>query len=478
MRTFLLISALLISVACGGPEADWVYGTWTEELSGETVEFGRDKTVRWFGGVEGSFSFERNDDALCRFSRCRDGVLVINVDGQSFRVGYDVNGYSDPWTLQFKNRGGLGIADHSVLGSTNHMLNLRRNPTRSGAYAPAGFSRDDSGLGRLYSSVSRAHVVNGVTLGVFYGRTYSMARYSPQNSKWIPLTNAPSGVSVASLAMGLDFGDQLMISETGDGYYSLDAGLSWQAMPTLDAAGENVSIQGRYLGQDVYKVVTEPVGEGENYGDRARPRWLYRINLSSGNPTWEKTFDFPASLSSDSHYLELYSNENRGELYVIALPVRDSGATPRFFVSNDRGVSFSERTIDASITRIEKAFGYDAGLVFSSTNIETNESSFYWYNTAQDTWTEHRFAPAESPVSTYFQVLNNQAVSFKSDCVFASPFGEPGPCALKSLSESGEVSTLFELSEVVGQGFQTPSVKVVKNDVFLSALTVWRLTQP
>ena len=114
-RSIPPIAALLLLVAaCSGPEADWVYGSWTEELSGQTIEFGEDKKVRWFNGVEGTFSFAKNDELLC-LNRCPDGILVISVDGQTFRTPFRTNSDFTDWAMEFQNRGGVGRPTLDVL---------------------------------------------------------------------------------------------------------------------------------------------------------------------------------------------------------------------------------------------------------------------------------------------------------------------------------------------------------------------------
>ena len=60
LRILLFSVLCTLMTACGstGPEAEWLYGTWSEALTGETIEFRRDKTVRWIDGREGTFAFE------------------------------------------------------------------------------------------------------------------------------------------------------------------------------------------------------------------------------------------------------------------------------------------------------------------------------------------------------------------------------------------------------------------------------------
>ena len=200
IRNLIVFSSLLsLTVACGGPEADWVYGSWTEELSGETIEFGQDKKVRWFNGAEGTFSFAKNDEILC-LNRCPDGILVINVDGQTFRTPFRTDSNYTDWAMEFQNRGGIGRPRMDVLGTKTSRLMLRRAEPGIGAFDVPNFTRVDQGLETLYANMSDAHVINGQIVGSFWSDGYFLAKFDTMRRADGPALRVLPGQAMPSSA--------------------------------------------------------------------------------------------------------------------------------------------------------------------------------------------------------------------------------------------------------------------------------------
>ena len=114
--------------ACGGPgpEAEWLYGTWSEALTGETIEFRRDKTVRWIDGREGTFAFESPGLNLS-YQRGHDGTLVVKVDGTVFYSAYySVEIDRTSWEMRFKEESSFMSVHHSLLGKESDLLVLEK----------------------------------------------------------------------------------------------------------------------------------------------------------------------------------------------------------------------------------------------------------------------------------------------------------------------------------------------------------------
>lgn len=368
----------MLTVACGGPEADWVYGTWSEALTGETVEFKSDKALRWFNGAEGSFSFKRNDDILCNFTSCPDGILVLSVDNQTFRFGYQVNDGAYEWTLRVKNRAGLCPAEQTVLGLPTDTLVLKRGNVA--AYAPESFVEAGEGLERLYASISGGGVVNGEIVGTFYSQNSFSAVFNRDTNQWQRLSRAGQSIG-GDVELG-----QKVILDRGFGAsnaFSLDTGASWGVFPGInEAVSGAIRTRAKFIDTVVYQIIENPFEDGNRDYNEARPQWLYRLNLSVAAPAWERVFEFPSNFTTDRYYLEILTHEERNEIYVIAKASNEELAQSAPVVvlrSRDGGASFDEMPLPTGVTSQSEARIYDGGLVFSEPDYESKHLNSLWY---------------------------------------------------------------------------------------------------
>ena len=473
-RSIPPIAALLLLVAaCSGPEADWVYGSWTEELSGQTIEFGEDKKVRWFNGVEGTFSFAKNDELLC-LNRCPDGILVISVDGQTFRTPFRTNSDFTDWAMEFQNRGGVGRPTLDVLDKNTSRLMLRRAEPGLQAFDVSGFEKLDDGLETLYVNMMNAAYINGQIVGEFWSDGSFLAKFDTNTQQWVKI-DKPTWSSVVK------FGGSVIRYENN---YSLDNGTSWRDTPSLSDAVPNVANrEPRFLGAQHFQIVDQPPENSDDWAS-SRPHFLYMANLASASPSWTKTFDFPSEFNTDRHSLNLQSNEALGELYVTAFESfsnEENAAPARFLVSRDQGVSFQEETIPEVFTRFMDLQPTSTGLVATSYDFETKTLSIHTYTSATRSW----------DLQT---VQDNRLASFSGGSFIdgeslignvwgcGSPslpgFAAPNTCDVLRVGFDGSVSVITSLPPLRGDGFQTPHLTFVNGELFLSALTLWRLSQP
>ena len=475
IRNLILFSSLLsLTVACGGPEADWVYGSWTEELSGETIEFSQDKKVRWFNGAEGTFSFAKNDEILC-LNRCPDGILVISVDGQTFRTPFRTDSNYTDWAMEFQNRGGIGRPRMDVLGTKTSRLMLRRAGPGIGAFDVPNFTRVDQGLEALYANMSDAHVVNGQIVGSFWSDGYFLAKFDNASNRWNRI-ESPTWTSNAK------FGGSVI---RFDNDYSLDNGETWRDAPSLSDAVPNVSFRAeRFLGTKQFQIVDQPAANNEDWSS-PRPHSLYVTDLAQSNPAWTKAHDFSSDFTTDRYYLNLQVNETLNELYVTAHEANSDGnqAGPsRFLVSRDQGASFQEESIPASFTQYTTLKAHAAGVLFTSYDFETKTLSIHTYTSATQTWT---LATAQD---NRLGSLSGDNGFIDGQSIVGNIWGCGGPslpgidvpntCSVLRVGFDGAISVVTEVPALRGDGFQTPHLTLVNGELFLSALTLWRLNAP
>ena len=130
---FVLLSILAALTACGTDPDQRVYGSWTEELTGETIEFRRDGTLTWFGS-EGTFAFKKSTNwaACIGLNRCPTGQVAVDVDGQSFRISYWSNRFDedpDSWFLGFRGVSAL-VQDVTIGDKVSDGFVVYRNTPR------------------------------------------------------------------------------------------------------------------------------------------------------------------------------------------------------------------------------------------------------------------------------------------------------------------------------------------------------------
>ena len=277
LRILLFSVLCTLMTACGstGPEAEWLYGTWSEALTGETIEFRRDKTVRWIDGREGTFAFESPGLNLS-YQRGHDGILVVKVGGTVFYSAYySVEIDRTSWEMRFKEESSFMSVFHSLLGKESDLLVLEKREGLS-PYAPEGFADtlgDDHR--QLYTQFFNPRLVQGSLIGELYDRSSYLGRYNVDTQTWevlpgsrdIDFSRIYSGSS-AIVNIGMEANT-----------FTLDVGTSWRSLPTIRSTVEDIYPRSAgLLGTQIFQIADQPYSS-LNDPDAPRRHWLFRSEL-------------------------------------------------------------------------------------------------------------------------------------------------------------------------------------------------------
>ena len=268
-RTLAILIMILLS-ACGFEVDDRVYGNWVEPLSGETIEFRADGTVNWFGS-EGTLTVEKSAESCLSFPGlydCPDGQVMLNVDGQNFKVVYYSKKFDrDPnrwdWGFRDANSNFMDITLRSKTAS--HFPVFREGFPGASQFTLEGFEQLESGLPHLYPFVNNAQEYNGEIVAQFAQLEPALWRYSFHNTTWQPID--------VTVNNGIRFFPEVILN--GD-QYSIDGGYTWSGMPSLEDGKEAYSTEA--FGVVLYAIYQI---EGETFE-------TYRTDLADPSPTWQK----------------------------------------------------------------------------------------------------------------------------------------------------------------------------------------------
>ena len=478
LRILILSAFCALMAACGGPgpEAEWLYGTWSEALTGETIEFRRDKTVRWIDGREGTFAFESPGINLS-LQRGPKGTLVIRVGGTVFYSAYySVEIERASWELRFKEKSSFMSVHHSLLGKETDFLVLEKREGLS-PYAPEGFV-DALGADhrQLYTQFSDPQLVQGELIGKFYGRSLSLGRYDfeAQTLNVLPGTE------------NIDFhrvylSNEAIVNLGGEtNTFTLDVGTSWRPLPTIRSTVDNIyPSSASLLGTQLFQIASQPYSS-LNDPDEPRRYWLFRSQLGDPSPVWTMTHALTIDVTAEDYDVEVFTHEALSKVYLLARPNSVSDASPdgcKVFVSSDSGESFAAMPLPVQPSRECDLVVSESGIVLTDVLISTNSLVASWYTSATESWVTHTFGPDHDPSLAGAYLIDGDAlISDIRNCGVRFPGDIAASCVVQRLSADGSIATLAELLDLRGSRiYSRPGIAVAEGEVFLNALKVWRL---
>ena len=365
-KLFVLFTILATLSACGTDPDQRVYGSWTEELTGETIEFRTDGTLSWFGS-EGTFSFKKSTNwaACIGLNRCPTGQVAVDVDDQSFRISYWSSRFDenpDSWFLGF--RGVSALVQNVNIGnkiSTGFSVN-RDAPTVPLAFD--GFEKMDDGLEEFQPNMgNQLQVYNGEILADI---DFKLRRFNDSTNSW-------STVEAIDSSYGYFLKPEIVFNHE---QYSLDGGYTWTAIPALDEyyrEGAPVAI-----GTTLFRSLRI----AEDGANGRRETW--RLDLNDNNPTWEKR-----SETSTSTYEPMQMISIAPLNYLARSQYADNGRLVE--LSYDQGATWET---------IENNCNYDLTAHTDGFYCTTMDNTILWYNIGTDTWTSLEVPSLNFPVRT------------------------------------------------------------------------------
>lgn len=143
------------------------------------------------------------------------------------------------------------------------------------------------------------------------------------------------------------------------------------------------------------------------------------------------------------------------------------------------GENFEEVALPSNLGRRGTTYIYDDGLIFTEVDFEAKRLESFWYMASEDTWPTPSTYAQDSPLLGRDLFVDGESlVSNIWSCAITMPMGgDVLPCKIERLSIDGTISTVAEISEVRGNGFQSPHINIIDGELFLSALTVWRFIE-
>jgi hypothetical protein len=363
---FVLLSILAALTACGTDPDQRVYGSWTEELTGETIEFRRDGTLTWFGS-EGTFAFKKSTNwaACIGLNRCPTGQVAVDVDGQSFRISYWSNRFDenpDSWYLGFRGVSAL-VQDVTIGDKVSDGFVVYRNaPTVPLAFE--GFEKMEDGLEKFHPSFGgQFQVYNDEIVASI---DYKLRRFNNSTNSWTTIDGIDD-------SYGYTLDTQIAYNHEE---YSIDGGYTWNAIPSLEEyyrEGEPVAI-----GTTLYRSLR--ISEDDANGRRE----TWRLDLSANNPTWEKRSD-----TSTSTYepMELIAIAPLG--YLLRSQWTENGRLIE--MSYDQGANWESIANSCSHTITAHTDGFYC---------TTMDDGVLWYNVGTDSWTSLELPSASFSVKT------------------------------------------------------------------------------
>ena len=362
--TLLCISASLM--ACGTDPETRVYGSWTEELTGDTIEFRRDGNLTWFGH-EGTFSFKRSTNwAQCiGLSGCPTGQVAVDVNGQSFRISYYSSSFDqnpDQWSMNFRGISAV-IQDIPIGDKISDGFVVKRNaPTVPLAFE--GFDKMEDGLERLHPSMGdQLQVYNGEIVANI---DYKLRRFNHTTNRWDTIGDVDS-------SYGYTLEPQIIYNHET---FSLDGGYTWVSIPSLEEynrEGEPVAI-----GTTLFRSM-RVAGDGAT---GTRETW--KLDLGAANPSWEKRGETNVTSYEPMNLIAIAPVN-----YLARSQWTENGRLVE--LSSDEGATW---------TRIENDCNYEISAHSEGFYCTTMDNNVLWYNLESNAWTSFEVPSLNFPVRT------------------------------------------------------------------------------
>lgn len=424
MKHLRVFSALILVVSFTGCKSDpdeRVYGTWTEVLTGETIEFRPDRTVVWMGH-EGTFQFKTNGGgAGCiGVSGCYSGQVAVDAGGQSFRIPYRSSSFNEnpsTWGLNFRTY--LGLSTEIAVGDrqASHFTVYRAGTVVS-PFVPTGFERLDQGLPSFQPYFKAAVSQNGTVVAQIDLAVYKL---DSQNATWILQEDDNTSV--------LTFRPEIIFNMD---HYSVDSGDSWHDLPFLE--GDNFEGEFAAMGTRLFATVRHDFEESASRFE------TWSIEVNGASPAWQ----LEGTSTASNVYGHQITTIPQGETLVRTVWLEES---LRVELSGDHGGSWSllANSCEAQVVAHTQGF-----------YCETGDGSFAWYDLESGNW---------STITTnYDHLVANQ--SHIHDGIYVVKAG-----SLVKITANAVETTVTALTESP-KGFG--DVFILDGQILLHNITVWR----
>jgi hypothetical protein len=456
---FFLFLGTLIGCEGPGPEAPWVYGEWTEVLTGERVEFRRGGTVSWFG-EEGTFEFVEPTHRWLHHDTSI-GDIKISVGDLNYRFPYDTT--DGEWLANDSQAWWISFDDWPVLimGEPSSNLILRRFEDFPEPFNPPGMEKIATGFpGGFYKRIENAWVVNGeiyATERGAYDEIPKTTRFNQENQSWQVI--APNQWHLSH------YSPQAVISEKSDAKrYRLQNEATWKPLPKVeDVIGLEPPPQFGMSSNHVDELVP-PQLVGTNLFQIASvlrndidSDELYRIDLSAGNPRWNKV-TLPVNRGFD---LSLTSSGESNTLYLKLSAWEDEFNTARLYKSENQGDSWTQ------LPEVDGLKSFGAVLPYLDGIAVNVENSVGLYNANTHSWVVHSI---DAPSGSYTKELYVDNDELFHVCRYESSF-------VKRINLDGSTDTIIEFDNDEWPGGGTPAIQVVGGEILVSGISIWRVAQ-
>ena len=403
----------------------FVYGTWIEPLSGEKIEFKKDKTFNWFG-KKGIFKIVRLDGRC--FGLCQQGHVDININGTTFRSNEFYKYFKKPILK-------MNFFNLKIESDTNQFQGKKiKNFTlvKSDDAEPLYFSEPilekmDKGLefynsGEIYYHKDQyiSKIKDGVETKTF--------RLDSLSKKWKRVTLSKKIGDINTVVVGKE-----VLVIRGDSHYpnfkySLDGGHEWEEIPHFVLEKEkNESVyevqKVLTLDKNLYFILrSEVIERGVRYFNLK----LLNLNLEKDIPpriVWQKrTKDYKdiifesiqdkkeIIILSKEKYIEYSQDYGTNWIKMKNLDMEEMLSKPlEVKVSNNEFIIIKKNTIDQKV---------------------------YWYNGAKENWTtfstslKNNLRPGERFIWTVNEKgelikINNDGIEFRVGKSRLFTFDEP-----------------------------------------------------
>ncbi len=460
---FALITLLMSSIiSClpKAPEAQWVYGTWVEALSGGKIEFFRDGKVSWFG-KEGIFKFVKNSKILC-IKKCPDGELKIEIDTKTFRTSYSLENKEKKWEMNFIEEGGNPY-HHYFDGKKSNVLHLFNEESKKIPSKPFGFKRLDDGL-NYYNTLNSVALVNGKVVGTIWGGETNLAIFNKGIGEWIDISPREKLNQVGSVY----YGDRIILNRHKNGdKYSLDTGSTWRQYPSLgDVQKGAANVNPIFLNYDAFQMILISKEDPDN-GTVNNRYCLFKSNLKDKKPTWKEVYKLPNEFNRKKTRIKILGNEKTREIYILSYPIilknketkHDVGSMNyRLYLSRNKGKKFDE----IALPQIKKIWGvksYESGFVMKVELAEKKGKSIIWYSSNAKKW---RFVDLEKDLESWYPV-KNYVLSIDSNN------------NILKIEPNGSIREVHSLGNNRNNIKQSSHLAIAGEDIFFSSYTIWKL---
>ena len=423
----------------------FIYGTWVEPLSGEKVEFKKNKTLSWFG-KKGIFNIVRSDGNC--FGLCRQGHIEININGTRFRSSAFYKYFKKPilkmdfFNLKIKN-------DKSLFQGKkiNHFTLVKTENEEPTYFSDTLLEKMDKGLG-FYNSGEIYYHKDQYISKIKDGVGTKTFRLDSLSKKWKRVKLSKNIGDINTVVVGKEV---LVIRDHSDFRqfkYSLDGGHEWKEIPHFGLEREkNESVY------EVQKVLTLDKNLYFVLRSEVIERGIRYYNLKLLHLNLENNFS-PRIV---------WSNRTKNYRDMIFETIQDNKEllvlTKEKYIerSQDFGISWVKLKHKDMEELLKKPFEVKVSkseLVIIKKN--TVDQKVHWYNGAKENWT------------TFSTTLKNNL--------------RPGDGFIWTVNENGELvkinrdgikftlgkSRLFNYGEPI-------TVFPFKEDIFVNAYTFFRV---